>query len=101
MTEIIFMSLFSVVFYLWFRACLKLHELTQKAHGGNRKFVREIGNQLSYFDQYFGMLFGKPENYSLYRTELVPLITGTKMAFKQALWGILFFILYLVFNFAL
>lgn len=63
--------------------------------------MREIGDQLSYFEQYFGMLFGKPENYSLYRTELVPLITGTKMAFKQALWGILFFILYLVFNFAL
>ena len=101
MTELLFLILFAFIFALWIRACLIGHKLFQKIHGEESNFAKQVENQLGYFDQCLGMIFGNPENYTLYRPELLPYINNTKAAFKHALLGIAAFVVYLVFDNAL
>ncbi|WP_413737812.1 hypothetical protein [Shewanella sp. BJSY2023SW001] len=101
MAEFNFLFLCLVVLSLWVRACLKLHKLTQTDQDKNRTFWGQIGQQLGDYDLYMGILFGRAERYSLYHSELAALITEIRAAFKLAIWAILLFILYLIFNFGL
>lgn len=89
------------MFYLWIRACLIGNELIKKLHNNDDSSQPKLETQLGSFDQYFGMIFGKPENYQLYSPELLPNIKQTRLAFKKAIYGIIIFVGILILSNAL
>jgi len=92
---ILFFIFFSIGFGLWIRASISLGQLFNKALG-EEGLVKQIENQLKYFDQFWGLIFGKPDNYSIYRPELDPYIKKAKSDLKQVFVVILFIVICLV-----
>jgi len=97
---ILLFLLFGIVFGLWIRACVSGSQLFNKALG-EAGLVKQIENQMKYFDQFWGLIFGKPDNYSIYRPELDPYIRKAKSDLKQAFAGIICIAICLVVSSAL
>jgi hypothetical protein len=101
LTELVFFILFGIVLGLWIRASIKASKLFEKAHEVKGNFSKQIEKQLAHYDQIFGMVFGNPENYPLYRPELLPYVKSVRAAFQQAWFSIALFAIYLIISNAL
>ena len=96
-----FLILFGIVAVAFVMLHTEMEAFKNAAHAKNENRENKFVEYLAYQDQYWGMIFGNPKNFSLYHKDLDQHIKKVRLCMCLALVLFFGFIAYVIFNFGL